>query len=123
MNPGLIKNYIAQGVVAPYRAVAHGTIDGHVVQAASAVALIVGVTGQLGAAIGERLDVQLSGQVEIELGGVVARGQPIVADANGMAVEAAPVSGSNVRLIGFASVSGVSGDIIDVDIAPGVMQG
>ena len=59
----------------------------------------------------------------MEFGGTVARGAPVTADASGKAVAAAPAAGSNVRIIGFAEVSAVAGDIAPVLIAPGVMQG
>lgn len=123
MNPGLIKSYIAESSVLPYRIIAHGTADGQVIQAASATALVTGVSGQLGADASERVDVTLSGRAEVELGGVVSRGEPLVANASGMAITAAPTAGNNVRIVGFATVSGVSGDIIPFDIALGLMQG
>ncbi|MDP2786615.1 MAG: DUF2190 domain-containing protein [Pseudomonadota bacterium] len=124
MNNGLIKNYTAGGAIAPCRIVKPHTADGQVVQAAAAADLLMGVSVELVApASGERCDIVKSGVANIEFGGTVTRGGPVTSDASGKAVAAAPVAGSNVRIIGFAEISAVSGDIAPVLIAPGLMQG
>ena len=123
MNPMLIKNYTAEAAIAAYRIVKPGAADGGVLQAAAATESLMGVTGSVAPASGERVDVIKSGIAQIELGGTVTRGGFLTADANGKAVAAAPSAGVNNRIIGFAEVSGVSGDIIDVLLAPGVVQG
>ena len=64
-----------------------------------------------------------SGIADVEFGGAVTRGAAVTSDANGKAVAAAPAAGSNVRIIGFAEVSAVAGDIGPILVAPGVMQG
>lgn len=102
MNPTLIKNYIAEGAVNPFRIMARGTADGQVVQASSATDTLFGTTGELGAADTKRIDVNQGGQPDVEYGGNVSRGDPLTSDANGKAVTAAPGAGSNVRIIGFA---------------------
>ena len=123
MNPMLIKNYTAEAAIAAYRIVKPGAADGGVLQAAAATDALMGVTGSVAPASGERVDVIKSGIAQVELGGTVTRGGPITADASGKGVAAAPSAGSNNRLIGFAEVSGVSGDIIDVLVAQGSLQG
>lgn len=122
-NTLLNRNYIAEAAISPYRIVKFGAADGQVLQAAAATDLLVGVCESVGPAINERCDVVKSGIADVELGGTVARGGPITADATGKGVAAAPGAGLNVRIIGFAEVSGVAGDIVPVLIAPGVMQG
>ncbi len=122
-NQVLAKNYTAGGAIAAFRIVKLGANDGEVVQAAAATDLLIGVTGELGPASGERVDVQKIGITRIEFGGTVTRGNPVTSDASGKAVAAAPAAGANVRIIGFAEVSAVSGDIADVLLAPCVMQG
>lgn len=122
-TPTLTRTYTAGGAISPYRIVKPGSNDGEVVQAAAATDALMGVTGAVGPASGERVDIIKSGVVPIEFGGTVTRGGPVTADASGKAVAAAPGAGSNVRVIGYAEVSAVSGDIADVLIAPGVMQG
>lgn len=119
----LIKTYTAGGAISPYRIVKPGANDGEVVQAAAAADALMGVTGSIGPASGERVDVVKTGIAAIEFGGTVTRGGPVTSDASGKAVAAAPAAGSNVRIIGFAEVSAVSGDIADVSLALGTMQG
>lgn len=122
-NTLLNKNYVAEAAVAAYRIVKPGTADGNVLQAAAATDSLMGVCESVGPALGERCDVVKSGIADVEFGGTVTRGGPITADANGKAVAAAPAAGSNVRIIGFAEVSAVAGDIAPILVAPGVMQG
>jgi Uncharacterized conserved protein (DUF2190) len=122
-NVILNKGGTAEASIAAYRIVKPGTSDGNYLQAAAATDFLVGVCESVGPAIGERVDVIKSGIADVEFGGTVTRGGPVTADASGKAVAAAPGAGSNVRIIGFAEVSAVSGDIAPVLIAPGVMQG
>jgi len=123
VNPSLFKSRTAAGVIAAYRFVKHGAADNQVAQATAGSALC-GVTQQLGAGkAGDTVDIAKGGIVGIELGGPVTRGDPLTADANGKAVKAEPEAGANLRIGGFAEVSGIAGDIIDMEYAPGVMQG
>jgi hypothetical protein len=122
-NALLIKQGTSEAAVSPYRIVKFGAADGGYVQSAAATDFHVGVCESVGPASGERMDVVKSGIADVEYGGAVTRGGPITSDANGKAVAAAPAAGSNVRIIGFAEVSAVAGDIGAALIAPGVMQG
>lgn len=122
-NLVLAKNYTATAAISPYRIVKFGSNDSEVVQASAATDLLVGVCNEVGPAVGERCDVIKAGIARVEFGGTVARGAAVTSDANGKAVAAAPAAGVNARIIGFAEASAVSGDIADVLIAPGVMQG
>lgn len=122
-NPTLIKQGVAESAIAPYRITKAGTSDGAYLQAAAATDFLNGVCESVGPAAGERLDIVKSGIADVEFGGTVARGEPVTADASGKAVKAAPAAGANVRIIGFAEVSAVAGDIAQMLIAPGVMQG
>lgn len=123
MNPTFTKNYVAEGIVDPFRLMARGTADGQVIQATAATDTLFGTTGSLGAADTERVDVHQGGQPDVEYGGNVTRGDPLTSDASGRAITAAPAAGSNVRIIGFAVDSAVLGDIAPYDHAPGLMQG
>lgn len=124
MNNGLIKNYTAGGAISPCRIVKPHTADGQVVQAAAAADFLMGVSVEIvSPASGERCDVVKFGIANVEFGGTVTRGGPVTSDANGKAVAAAPAAGSNVRIIGFAEISAVSGDIAPVLIGPSLMQG
>lgn len=122
-NTLLNRNYTAEGAIPAYRIVKPGAADGGVLIAAAATDSLMGVCESVGPASGERCDIVKSGIADVEFGGTVTRGGPVTADASGKAVAAAPAAGSNVRIIGFAEVSAVAGDIAPVLIAPGVMQG
>lgn len=124
-NNGLTKSYIAEGTINANRIVKVGAADWGALQAASAAVteFMIGVSTEVDAASGERVDVVHEGIADLKLGGNVARGGPVTSDASGQGVAPAPAAGTNNRIIGFALVSGVSGDIIPVLLAPGVMQG
>ena len=123
-TPGLIKSNSAGGAIAARRIVKHGATDGTATQAGASTDLLLGVTTAIGAsAIGERVDVVLTGTADVEYGAVVTRGQLLTADASGKAIPAAPAAGANVRTIGVALVSGVAGDIGTALLSPGSMQG
>jgi hypothetical protein len=122
MIPGVIANFDVGAAVAGNRIVKLSA-DATVVQASAATDALIGVSDPNGAASGERLDVTLTGMAEIVLGGTVTRGALITADANGKGVAAAPSSGANNRVVGVALVSGVSGDVIDVLLSQGSVQG
>lgn len=124
MNPEMIKTYDAGGAIAAYRIVKVGSADYAVVQASAATDDMVGVCrSPLGAASGARVDVITSGIANVEFGDTVARGKPVTADADGKAVLADPANATNVRIIGFAEISAVDGDIAAVRLAPGYLQG
>lgn len=136
-TPSLIKNFTAEAAVALYRIVKFGAADGKVLQAAAAGDAMFGVSIQPGgAAIDARCDVAVAGIADVEYGGNVTRGDALTADANGKAVaatrhthtentagayaqNATTGAAAAVRTIGVAMVSGVSGDIGQVLIAPG----
>lgn len=122
-NPLLEKNYLSGAAIAAYRIVMWGSSDYVVVQAAAATDLSIGVSDLGCTAAGDPLDIHRVGIVPVEYGGNVTRGQKLTADSNGKAVAAAPSAGSNAQIIGTAEISGVSGDIGLVLIAPSVMQG
>ena len=113
-----LRNYVAVAANAAHRNAKHGTNDGEVVQAAAATDALMGVTEGIAPDAGERVDIVKSGLADIEYGGAVAKGDPLTSDANGKAIKAT-VAGS--RLIGFAEVAGVAGDIGLVDIALGTL--
>jgi hypothetical protein len=122
MSGPYAKSRDAAGAIAPYRIIKHGATDYAVLQAAAATDAICGVTQQLGAAQGQRVDVAIGGvETEVEYGGIVTRGDPLTSDANGKAVKAVPVAGQVVRTIGFADVSGVAGDVVPFTFALGVI--
>ena len=122
-NPPLVKTSTAGAAVAKRRIVKHGASAGLVIQGADAAAALIGVTPEIAADSGERCDVIKAGIADVEFGGSVSRGGPITSDSVGRAVAASPGAGANAYIIGFAEVDGASGDIGQVFIAPGRIQG
>lgn len=124
MNSGQIRNFLAAtAAIAAYTIVKFDVLDGNIVPAAAAADLLMGVSTDIPAAIGDRCDAQLDGICEVLYGGAVTRGQKLTSDASGRAVAAAPGAGANVQIIGTAMVSGVLGDIGQIVISQSVMQG
>lgn len=124
MIPGLTKTFTAEAAVTRRRIVKFGAADGSVLMGAAATDKIIGVSDMSAdVPINDRCEVRLTGIAEIEFGGAVTRGDPITSDGTGRAVTAAPAAGVNNRIIGFAMVSGVLGDIGDVFLDLGLMQG
>ena len=117
-NPGLFKAKIAEGTINPYRIVKHGSSDGAVAQADVATDALCAVTQDVGVESGKIIDVCKSGMPKIEYGGTVAAGDPLTSGADGKAIKAT-VSGN--RLIGFADVSAVAGDIATFDFNLGIL--
>lgn len=122
-NNGLTKSYQAGATINPFRIVKFGAADYEVIQGAAAADALIGVTTEVDASTGERVDVIHSGIADVKLGGTVARGALVTSDANGQGVAAAPAAGTNNGVIGRALVSGVSGDVIPVLVVPGTFQG
>lgn len=124
-NPTLIKSYVAEAAVLPYRVVKFGSADGQVVQAAAAADASIGIADNLGqGTAGSRVDVAVDGIAEAEAGAAVARGALVSVDSSGRVITAAASAGANVRAIGVAmSAAGAAGEIILVSIKPGSFQG
>lgn len=124
-NPGLIKSFIAEAAVLPYRAVKFGTAEGQVVQAAAAADAQIGVADNLGQnTAGSRVDVVLDGIADAEAGAAITRGALLSVDASGRVITAAAAAGVNVRSIGTAlSTAAAAGEIIPIRVGPGSFQG
>ena len=111
--------FAAGAAIAPRRYVKFSA-DGVVIQAAGATDDIIGVSDSLGAsAAGDRCSVyQLGTNLEVDVGGNIARGKEVTADANGKAVQAAPAAGATCRTAGIMQASYVAGDIGEYLAAP-----
>lgn len=99
-TPGIYKNFEAEGEIGPYVIVTHGTADYAVKAATGATVALVGTTDELGKLSNGRVDVCTGGIPEVALGGTVAAGN---------------------RILGFALVSGASGDIIPYQYSLGTL--
>jgi endonuclease YncB( thermonuclease family) len=123
-NRDLIKSYSSEGTIAPCRIVKPGANDYGVAVAAAAADKLIGVTMPLISVVsGDTVEIMHDGICDLQLGGTVTRGDQLTSDASGQGITATASAGSNVRVIGIAIVSGVSGDIIPVLLSPGSFQG
>lgn len=122
-NVILARSYKAEAAIPAFTILKYGTVDGNILVAAAVSDAIVGISTDIPAAIGERCDMIASGIADVIYGGTVARGDPLTTDATGRAVTATPAAGINNRIIGFANVSGVLGDIGSVILSQGRIQG
>lgn len=122
-SPGLTKSFKAGAAIGRRLIVKFGAADETVLPGAAATDLLLGVTTDIDAALGEPCDVHLGGIAEVIYGGNVTRGQKLTSDANGKAVAAAPAAGVNNQIIGIAMASGVADDIGAVLLDRSVMQG
>ncbi len=112
----LTKSLTATTAIAAYRLVNYGAADGAGVPAADATKFIVGVNSEVAAAIGERASIHSVGNIaDVEYGGNVARGDPLTSDAQGRAIKATT---TGQHCVGYAEVSGVSGDIGSCTVTP-----
>jgi len=94
-------------------------ITGHLAAepAAADTDALIGTFDAQGANSGEMADIVLSGPAEVKLGGTVAAGDMLTADANAHAVSIA--AGATKRTIGIALSAGVDGDVIPYNADPG----
>ncbi|MBS0364910.1 MAG: DUF2190 family protein [Proteobacteria bacterium] len=116
-NPGLIKTYDAGAAIAPYTIVKLTTTDFQALAAAAATDPIIGVTTEVNAASGDRVDVVHNGIAYVTAGGAIAAGDALTSDANGHAITTVT---ANNRTVGFARQSAVAGDVFEALIAPAV---
>lgn len=123
-NRTLVKTFTAEAAITKHRIVKFGAANGQVLQAAAVGDAMFGAAAELDVAINDRVDVQVAGIAEIEAGAAIALGALVTSDAVGRAVAAAPVAGTNNRIIGTAMTDALAlGDIIPVLLAPGQIQG
>lgn len=123
-NQALVKAYKAGAQIAPFLIVKWDAVDFQVLPAAAATDKIAGVSvPNVTAPSGQRVDVIKAGIAQVQLGGTVTRGDPITSNATGLGVTAAPAAGTNNRIVGYAEMSGVSGDIIPVLVNIDTIQG
>lgn len=118
--PKLIRSFEAGAAIEAYRIAKFSDVaaSAKIATATTAADPFAGTTGKLGGAIGDLVDLTLSGLGDVQLGGTVGAGDPLTSDDEGKAVEAT-VAGQ--RIIGFAHAPGVDGDIIPYLCAPGVL--
>jgi hypothetical protein len=120
----LIKAYKAGAQISPNTIVKWDAVDFQVLPAAAVTDKLIGVAvPNVTAPSGQRVDVVKAGIAQVVLGGTVTRGDPITSSATGQGITAAPAAGVNNRIVGYAEMSGVAGDIIPVLINCDTIQG
>jgi hypothetical protein len=114
----LTKSLTATTRIPAHTLVTFGPADGTGVPSSGTGAMLVGASSEIDTEIGERCSVHSTGNIAPVLcGGNVSRGDPLTSDANGRAITA---NAAGQRIVGFAEVSGVAGDIIFAYIVPGI---
>lgn len=122
-NPEFIKTYDAGGAIPAYTVVKFTATDFQVVASAAVGDALAGVSTEIAAASGERVDVIHYGVAYVTAGGTIAAGDPLTVNASGQVVKAAPVAGTNNNCIGHARQSAVSGDVFEAIIERFTFQG
>lgn len=115
-NDLLSKAFTAGAAIAKNTIVKFDSADDQVVIAAANTDLPIGIAMEAAAASGDRIDVQVAGIGEVDMAGVVARGDYVVADSNGEGVAGAAATAKQ-QAIGIAMQTAADGDIIPVLIA------
>lgn len=115
MNEGFAKTYNAGGAITARRLVKFD-VAGDVVQASAAADLLIGVSDWSGDVVsGQRVDIHMGEQPEVEAGAAIAAGARLTSDANGKAVTAA----AGEQCVGFATeAAAADGDVITFHYAP-----
>lgn len=124
MIPQFTKSYAASAVITAYRIVcfSDAAASTKVAMATTNLVPAIGVSDEMGAAVGDQCDIHLAGLASVELGAAVTAGQPLMSDATGRAIPAVAAAASTRRVIGLAHAPGVAGDIIDVWLAPSLLD-
>jgi hypothetical protein len=134
-NQILNKNYVADAAIPAHTPDKFTNVDGHVLPAAAECDSIIGVSGDIDAALGERVDVIRFGIAPVVYGGAVTRGDLLTSDASGHAItatrhthtentaaaytqNAATAAAPILRIIGVAEESGVAGDVGSTTVQP-----
>lgn len=114
----LFRGRVAEGAVERHRIIKAGAGDNSCVKAAAPGDKLLGTSDELDHVAGEIVDMAVGPVPTVRLGGTVAAGDALTSDANGMAVV---TTTTGHRIIGFAEMAGVSGDLITYLRAPGVL--
>lgn len=114
-KPGFYRSYLCEGDIPPYRMAKFGVADNSVTLAVDAAHPIIGVTQIVEGADGLQVDICRDALPEIQIGGVVTKGDRLTADAAGKGI--ATTTGGD-WILGIAEDSGVEDDIIRIYISP-----
>ncbi len=122
-NPTTIKTYLSGAAVGANKLVKLSA-DETVIHAVDGAAPILGVTLNATSGAAERVDVVVQGIASVKAGGTVAITDYVTSGAAGVGVAAAPGAGVNSNVVGIsAGKAAVTGDLVDILIAPSRIQG
>lgn len=121
-NQVLSIQQVAEATITEGQILKNGTAGLQVLPAAAVGDKSIGIA-EHGAASGEGIRMQLLGRANIKAGGTIAKGDLLTSNASGFAVTAAPATGANNRIIGYALESAVANDEFSGMIAPSEKQG
>lgn len=110
------RGRLTEAAVGALRIVKSGSAAGTCILASAATDLLLGTSDELAHATGEVVDIAVGPVPKVVLGGTVAVGVWLTSDASGAAI-ATTITGN--RVIGYAEVAGVAGDVITYHRAPG----
>ena len=120
----VIKSYLTAGAIPGYTIVKPGGTAYTVVPSAAAADKAIGVTADVDAVSGERVDVIALGEAKVVAGAAFAAGDLLMSDASGRAITAAAAAGTNVRAVGYAvQAANALGDICEIMVQPMNFQG
>lgn len=120
----MIKSYLAGGAIPAYTPVKFSANAGEVVAAVAAGDKVIGVTTDVAATSGERVDVIHLGEAKVVAGAAFAAGDLLMANGSSQAIVAAAAAGANVRTFAVTrEAASAAGDICEVYIQPGSFQG
>jgi hypothetical protein len=121
-NPELSIERVAEATITEGLILKQGTAGLQVLPAAAATDKLIGVS-EHDAATGTGARMQVGGRAKLKAGGTIAAGDLLTSNASGQAITAAPATGVNNRIIGYALEAAVSGDFFSGMIFPSEKQG
>ncbi len=95
--------------------------DGCAIQATANYGRVLGLSPVYSTATGAMIPITTAGVGQLTLGGTVAAGDYLKSDANGAGVVIATGGTAPQHVVGVAVRSGVSGDVIPVQVNPELM--
>jgi len=118
------KTGTAQGAITKNRIVKFGSADDtYAVATTPATDRIAGVfIGPSDAADSDTIEVCMLGECNLEVSGAIGRGMSLTTNGSGQGVNAAPVAGTNNKIVAMAQISGTD-TTIPVFVVPGWFQG
>jgi hypothetical protein len=114
MIPTLIRAFEASAVLGPYLIAKFSdtAASSKIAGATTNADPIVGATGSIGAvAVGDMVDITLSGIALVTAGGTITAGALLTVDANSKAIVAVPTAGVFMNVIGKALEPAVANDV------------